>query len=534
MSRRIAVQLLGSALLAAALIPSASWEAVLGAEPGALEWGPALFRALLAFHGAALVWAGRRPWDLWLRGPGFERSEWLALGGLVAAALALRLYRLNTQLWVDEVFMLLDFGRAPLERILTMFPSQNQHMLYSLSARACVGLFGESPWALRLPAALLGAATTVPLYGLGRKLWDRRIALAAAGLLTVSYHHIWFSQNARGYSALLLFAVWATWLWLEAVDRNEPALWIGYGATLALGLGFHLTMLFVAAAHGLVWLAGLARGAGIPVRGPLLAWLFGATATLQIHALALPEFFSSALHEASMDSEWTEPLWVLAEMVRNLKIGWSGSAVLAVGGVVLAAGWLDLARRRWDAAWIFGLAPALGGGLTLAMGHNLWPRFFFFAMGFALLLALGGAFALPRRLFGERAGARWGTAVSALLIAASAATLPRVYALPKQDFEGARAFAESGSAAVIAPGIAGRIYHGYYAPAWLAVETPEELAAARSRAPGAWLVYTLAPEIRAFQPAVWDTIERDYEPVRRFPGTLGEGEIVVCRPKENR
>jgi hypothetical protein len=104
--------------------------------------------------------------------------------------------------------------------------------------------------------------------------------------------------------------------------------------------------------------------------------------------------------------------------------------------------------------------------------------------------------------------------------------------LPKQDFEGARDFAESRSPSVISPGIAGRIYSGYYAPDWIAVETPQELEDARSQYPDAWLVYTLAPEIRAFQPAVWSAIEDDYVAEKVFYGTLGQGEIYVCRPKE--
>ena len=39
--------------------------------------------------------------------------------------------------------------------------------------------------------------------------------LAAAGLLTVSYHHVWFSQNARAYTALLFFTLIATTLCLR-------------------------------------------------------------------------------------------------------------------------------------------------------------------------------------------------------------------------------------------------------------------------------------------------------------------------------
>lgn len=532
MSPRIPLLVLGAVLaLAAAFAPL----------PEAPAWGPALFRALLALHGCVLLAVGwryqrkaprLRVGDSRPRGEdALERGEWLALAALALLGLGLRLYRLDSQLWVDEVFMLLDFGRAPLERIVAMFPSQNQHLLYSLSARLCTLAFGESPWALRLPAAILGTLTVFPLYLLGRELWNRRIALAACALLTVSYHHVWFSQNARGYSALLLFAVWSTWLWLRALERDRPGLWLAYAATLALGLGFHLTMLFVIAAQGLVWL-GLAVRGDAPIRGPLLAWLLGATATLQLYALALPEFLSTALHEASMDSEWTRPLWVLAETLRGLQVGWSGGVVVALGAVVLAAGWLELARRRWDAAVVFAAPPLLGGAVTLAMGHNLWPRFFFFAMGYALLLALGGAFALPTRLFGAVRGARIGTALAAVLIVASAATLPRCYALPKQDFEGARDFAASQSEPVIAPGIAGRIYAGYYAPSWLAVETAAELDAAAKAHPDAWLVYTLSPEIRAFQPDVWDRIESRYNVEKTFYGTLGQGEIHVCRPTE--
>lgn len=511
--------------------------ALLAPLPPAPSWGPGLFRALLAFHAGVLLLAarqgrGRQPAPTKDPGGKLAPSEWLILAVLALVALALRLYRLDTQLWVDEVFMLLDFGRAPLERIVAMFPSQNQHLLYSLSARLCTMVFGESSWALRLPAAILGALTVFPLYLLGRRLWDRRIALAASALLTVSYHHVWFSQNARGYSALLLFSVWSTWLWLEAWDRDQPKLWAGYTATIVLGLGFHLTMLFVIAAQGLVWLVALAAAKSPPVKGPVLSWLFGATLTLQMYALALPEFFSQALHETSMDSEWTRPLWVIAETLRNLRVGWSGGAVVLLGGLVFAAGWWELARRRLAAAMLFVLPPVMGGALTLAMGHNLWPRFFFFAMGFALLLALGGAFAAPSLLLGREKGRRVGLALSGVLIAASAATLPRCYALPKQDFEGARAFAESRSQEVISPGIAGRIYAGYYAPGWIAVETIEELEAARSQNPGAWLVYTLSPEIRAFQPAVWDAIERYYAVEGTFYGTLGQGEIYVCRPKE--
>ena len=47
------------------------------------------------------------------------------------------------------------FARPPVAQILTSFPDQNQHMLYSLLAHGSMRLFGEQVWALRLASVLL-------------------------------------------------------------------------------------------------------------------------------------------------------------------------------------------------------------------------------------------------------------------------------------------------------------------------------------------------------------------------------------------
>ena len=124
----------------------------------------------------------------------------------------------------------------------------------------------------------------------------------------------------------------------------------------------------------------------------------------------------------------------------------------------------------------------------------------------------------------------------ALMIAASAATVPRCYALPKQDFIGARDFVERRvrpGETIVAVGLAARVYGGYFAPHWTAIQEYEPLQQSRRTHEKTWLVYTLPIEIRAFQPRVWKTIERDFEVVKVFPGTLGEGEVFVCRERDS-
>ena len=513
-------------------------QAFTGRADGHLAWGPTLLRVMLAFHGLALLgFALRSPSDAPPRRVERARPqpiEWIGVGLLTLLALGLRLYRLDTQLWVDEVFTVVDFLRAPAAEIVTRFPSQNQHLLYSLLARASSVLLGESAFSVRLPSVLLGAATAPALYALGRRLLSPLPAALAAGLLTVSYHHIWFSQNARGYSGLLFFSVLATWLWLRAREHNDFQSWTWYCLALLGGLWIHMTMLFVVAAHGLVWLVSVVFSRDRePVAGAIGAWLFAGTLSLQVYALALPEFFSAALHEQSNDSDWTEPLWVVLETVRNLQVGFSGLAVVALGAAVALIGWFDLWRKNRAAAAAMALPGLLGGGLVVSMGHNIWPRFFFFCAGFALLIAINGAFAAARLILREPWAARAGAAIGAVLIVGSSLTIPRCY-LPKQDYEGARAFVERESESgdpVVAVGLAGRMYKLYYAPDWQETPTAEQLRAALAPERRAWLVYTLSPEIRAFQPEVWEIIERDFEVVEVFWGTLGEGEIYVCRQK---
>src|SRR6188768_3984008 len=126
---------------------------------------------------------------------------------LTIVALALRLVNINGGLWYDEIVTLVEFARPPLAQIVTHFPDPNNHPLYSVLAHASVSVFGEHVWSLRLPAVVFGVLGVPMLYWLGTALTSRIEALAAAALLTVSYHDVWFSQNARGYTGLLFWTM---------------------------------------------------------------------------------------------------------------------------------------------------------------------------------------------------------------------------------------------------------------------------------------------------------------------------------------
>jgi len=528
----------------AALWQNAQIEADFGREPHSLSWGPLLFRVMLALHGFVLAGASflpRRNGTSKLR-ESIDRGALLILSGITAIAILLRIPGLDSCLWLDEVLTMVRFARPPVATIVTSFPDQNQHMLYSLLAHWSLLAFGEHAWALRVPSVLFGAGSLWTLFLLGRRIVGRAEALLACALMAVSYHHIWFSQNARGYMGLLFFTNLSTWLWLRCFEDDRLRTWLLYAVSVALGFWIHMTMLFVAVAHALIWLVvWLRAGRNLPALArAAAAFALCGTLVLQLHALALPEFFRTAMGEFSPPSEWTNPFWVITESMRSLRVGFGGVAVVLGGVVFLAAGWVDILRRNARAAWAMVLPGIMGGGITLAMGHNLWPRFFFFCMGFALLIVIHGTMMLPR-LLGEwarwdpRLAIRAGYALAGVLIVASITTIPRGYALPKQDFTGARDYVERQRLAgdeVVSVGLASAAYSSYYAPAWTVAKTQDELASIRARGTRTFLVYTLPVALKSANPDIWQIVQSDFETLRIFPGTLGGGEVYVCRSRE--
>ena len=83
-----------------------------------------------------------------------------------------------------------------MHELLTTYYGDIQHPLYSVLGHASIAVLGETAAPLRLPAIAFGVASIPLLFLVGRVVATTREALLSAALLTFSYHHVWFSQNA--------------------------------------------------------------------------------------------------------------------------------------------------------------------------------------------------------------------------------------------------------------------------------------------------------------------------------------------------
>lgn len=188
---------------------------------------------------------------------GPDRRYMYAVAVPTLVALLVRIPGLGSGLWADEIFAVMESIRTPFPHSLTDFPGDNKHPLYALLAHASTLVFGEHIWSVRLPALLFGVATVPLLYNLGSRITRASESLAAAALLAVSYHHVWFSQNARGYIMVAFWAVLTTLLLVHAMRERITVSWIWPGIAAGLGAYTQLTFVFTIVAQAAVALLGL-------------------------------------------------------------------------------------------------------------------------------------------------------------------------------------------------------------------------------------------------------------------------------------
>jgi hypothetical protein len=477
-----------------------------------------------------------------------ERSGFVPLavvGALVVLGAALRLYRLNTGLWYDEIVTLIVSVRPSFLEILTQFPGNNVHPLYSLLAHMSVAWLGEEPWTVRLPSLVFGVAAIPALYLLGTAVTSVFEALLAASILTVSYHHIWFSQNARGYTLLLFCVVVSTHVLLRWLAEGRTSRAVAYAMVGALGAYTHLTMVFVCVAHAVVCAFHLIRRhRSRPTRADWLQGLvaFGGAGllTVLLYAPKLREVQGFFSREVDFGGEVATPMWALWEAIQGLQIGFGAIWGLVAGGVIFGAGMWSYYKQNATALFLFLVPVPLTLGLAIALGRPVFPRFVFFALGFGLLITVRGASAVGSwtgqlaQVGNPAALARLAAAVvTAGAIFVSIRSLPYGYRYPKQDFSGAAAFVEQtrpASDPVAVIGVTSAVpMRDYLGKQWPRVDRGVEFRALLVKGRDVWVVFTFPAYIAAGHPEVWALLQRDCVNVATFEGTVAGGAVTVAR-----
>jgi 4-amino-4-deoxy-L-arabinose transferase-like glycosyltransferase len=140
----------------------------------------------------------------------------LALITLLAGVL--RFYRLGEwSFWIDEVWsveesLALDFSESGLVKLHSLFPLLLKPALVSQ---------GVNEWSARLVPVLVGILTIPILYLIVKRMVGARTAILSALLLTVAPWHIYWSQNARYYTLLLLLYTLSLFIFYWGLEKDQ-------------------------------------------------------------------------------------------------------------------------------------------------------------------------------------------------------------------------------------------------------------------------------------------------------------------------
>jgi mannosyltransferase len=464
----------------------------------------------------------------------------LALLLIVVLAAVARFHGLSSQLWVDEIDALRNSIRRPPLSIVMDWPASTPHVLADLAAHASVAVFGERPWSVRLPAALFGTGSVALLYLLARRALGGTAATLAAVLMAVWAPHVFQSQNARGYTALLFFSLLAAGLFLRSCDGPEPRL-AGPAYVVAAALAAY-ALFFGAVVPPAHVLAAAVLGAGAGrCRLPWSTLLVRAAASLGLAAVLYAPILSSLVTFLSLQpwkpadcdaqSGWLSPMGMIREAIFGLAEGFGGLTGLGLALAAAAVGVVTWARRHPLSLAVLAMPVVLQAALSSVANMPLNPRYFVLALP-VLLVAIGKGLAVLI----EAAGARSPRARIPAVLAAGgalllwASPLRHYYATPKQDFAGALRQVDEGAAPGdlrVAVHLAGRVYREHYGAPLRYVDTLPELAAAEAEGKRIWLVTTLERHLDVVRPDLYRHVRGEYREWAVLPATVRDAEMRV-------
>jgi len=191
-------------------------------------------------------------------GPRFSTVSLLLL---FLCGLALRWYHLGADsFWIDE-FATLKTATLSLSGIVAENVGNKsfEPPLYFWAIHGLVRMLGPSELVLRFPSAIAGTLTIPVMWLLTRELTgSRRVALLSAAFVTLNPLHLWYSQEARPYALLGLFASLAIYYLARALREGTRGAWLGFTGSTLLAVFIHLTGLLLLAAAW-AWAAARVR-----------------------------------------------------------------------------------------------------------------------------------------------------------------------------------------------------------------------------------------------------------------------------------
>ncbi len=157
----------------------------------------------------------------------------------MAAAAFLRFSHLaDKTFWYDECFSV-QIARLDWWNFLRLMWRREANMALYYGVLRFWLLFGGSEAWIRALSVVFSVATLPVIYALGKRLFDSRVGLIAAVLLSVNVFHVRYAQEARSYAMVVFFCALSSLFFLRAIEEPSRKNWLWYVIASALAVYSH-------------------------------------------------------------------------------------------------------------------------------------------------------------------------------------------------------------------------------------------------------------------------------------------------------
>jgi mannosyltransferase len=272
--------------------------------------------------------------------------------------------------WLDETVTASLVGRSFSGMLDALPTSESSPPLYYVVAWLWTRVFGSDETGFRSLSAVAGTLTIPVAYAAAARLARPLVGLVTAALAALSPLLVWYSQEARAYALLVLFAALSFAFFAHVLERPSRSAVAGWAVASGLALLTHYFAAFLIAAEAVVLLVTgmprrrlLAGSAGIAVvAAPLVPLTLRQAqgSSTWIRGVDLPLRAEETARQLVLPSP--PPIWSSAD-VSERYLQWLWPLSLVVLGVALVVALtLGGARERRAVAVAF----AVGSAVVLA------------------------------------------------------------------------------------------------------------------------------------------------------------------------
>ena len=236
------------------------------------------------------------------------------LSVVVLFGAALRFWNLGQwSFWIDEVFTVRDAQTLSSDSWQTI-PNPIPYIAVKLS----ISLAGSSEWGGRLIPCLIGIASILAVYGLGRTLFNWRVGVLSSAFVACSSWHLFWAQNARYPVFTFLFAVLTGWFFYTSLERDSTLLTIGaLVSCLCLILSHTLSVVIVPALAAYAVICLLEKSNR---KRWLNLFIFFTPFAMPVLALSLPQVRGYLFSGWGRNVWQRSPLYIVLTLVQGVSI----------------------------------------------------------------------------------------------------------------------------------------------------------------------------------------------------------------------